>query len=442
MQISPSPLTVITVNGKSFVSGLTWKSLKKGRTFKAEAAAYGKEHNLEWVTYRSVDVLQAGFAPKTEHRTRGMYSLAGALAGQLGGNWIGVFALPHEQFVFVAVTGGAVMVRTDIVADQEHIEAEFNDVYNLLQSQSPSWTEKKGRVILPPGWDFALEHLTLEDILVPKEMRPEYRLTPLKFGLERRDWIIGGAMIALVLAAGAGYLKWQSVQDAKRAEQAKQEQQAAVLELQVAQAKQQALLEAERLKSLVKPWEQLPSAQTFIAACDAFWQETPLSLGGWLFANGQCGPGKAVATFKRTDHGTTVVEFANAARQRFNQQPSIFSAGTTGSIAAQFNTTAATNDQLLPTAEALEEFTAHLQAAGAATTFTIDEKPWSPPADKPDAIAPNWKTQAFSIKTNRSPAVVFEGLNTQGLRIFEITATLNESEASLNWDITGEIYGQ
>lgn len=433
---SSTSLTVVSVNGKPFVSGLTWKTLEHFRTYMTEAREYGKAHGMDMVAIRRGGILQAGFAPKSEHRLRGMYSLASALAGQLGDNWIGVFPLPNERFAFVAVHDGSVMVGRDFVGDRYTVEMEFNDAFNLLQSDG-TWSEN-GRIIAPPDWDLANEHSTLEDLLGPKQLRAEYRLRPLTFGLTRREIALTVGALVVVACAGVGFLKWQSVQDEKNSSLAL----AATLELQKAQAEQAAREAAELRKNIVRPWEQLPSVGSFLEACSLFWRDTPLSVGGWIFAGGKCGPGKALATFERPEHGTTVAEFANTVRESFGQQPTIFDGGTVGSIKADFHITADATDTLRPSASLLESFTAHLQAAGQGTTFAVHEKPWVAPADQPEAIPPDWITQAFTIETMQSPAALMAGLDTQGIRILELGVTLNQDDAQLDWKITGELYGR
>jgi hypothetical protein len=430
------PLTVVTVNGKQFVSGLKWKTLENYRTYMNEARDYGKKEGMDMVAIRRGTVMQAGFAPKSQQRLRGMYSLAAALAGPLGDNWIGVFALPGDQFAFIAVNEGSVMVASDIVGDRNHIEAEFNEAFGVLQNENnDQWS---GQVIAPPDWQFAQSHSTLEDLLDPKALRSENRLRPLTFGLTRREILITAAALAVLSGIGIGFLKWQSLnQQRKNAAAA-----AVVLELQKAQEAQALAEAAEARKKLVRPWEQFPAAATLAAACDAVWRDTPLSLGGWIFTGGQCGPGKAVATFKRSDSGTTVKQFADAVRAAFAQQPAIYEAGTTGTVLASFALSPGGAEELPATAAQMETFTAQLQALGAGTTFTLEEVPWKAPEDQPDAIAPDWVTHSFTVTTPVSPSSLLADLDGNGLRVMEIAVSLNPEDAQLNWAITGEIYGR
>lgn len=429
-----NPLTVITVNGKHFVSGLTWKTLENYRTYMNEAREFGKANNMDMVAIRRGQVLQAGFAPKTEQRLRGMYSLAAALAGKLGENWIGVFPLPNDRFAFIAVYEGSVMVGRDLVGDRYTVEMEFNDAFNLLQSE-PAWSEK-GRVIAPEDWDFAHEHSTLEDLLNPKALRNDYRLRPLTFGMTRREMAFAGVAVLILAGAGVGFLKWQAYQEQNKAVQ----KTAAMLELQRAQEAQMAEQAAALRANMVRPWKLLPAVNAQVEACAQMWNDTPLSLGGWIFVGGSCGPGKAMAAYKRPENGTTVAQFAGAVRSTFGQQPSIYEAGTAGSVSANFVLTPDETDELRPIADLLEAFTSHLQAT-TETSFTLEEKPWQAPEDQPDAIAPDWITQVFKINTTTSPADLFTGLNTQAVRVMELRVTLNES-TELQWEITGEIYGR
>lgn len=433
---SAAGLTVVTVNGKNFVSGLKWKTLEHFRTYMAEARQYGKENQMEMVAIRRGQVLQAGFAPKSEHRLRGMYSLAAALAGQLGDNWIGIFALPNERYVFIAVHQGSVMIGRDLVTDRATAEAEFDETFNLLQSEG-SWSET-GKIVAPADWEFATENTTLEELLQPKLLKNEHRLRPLTMGLTRRELVLSAVAVAVIGAAGLGYMKWQSIQDARKT----QRQTAAMIQLQQAQEEQAAKLAAEARKNIVRPWEQQPGVETMLDACAAFWSDTPLSVGGWVFTGGQCTAQNAKAVYRRPDAGTTVTQFADTVRERFKQQPGIFEAGESGSVEASIRLSPQVSDTLRLTAMALEGFTAHMQAAPGETTFTIEERPWQPPADTPDAIAPDWITQSFTIKTDISPAAVVAGLDTQGVRVSDVSVVLNPDAVALEWTITGEIYGR
>ena len=50
-----------------------------------EARQYGREHQLDIVAIRRTPaIIQAGFVARSDEVTKGMYSLAATLAGQLG----------------------------------------------------------------------------------------------------------------------------------------------------------------------------------------------------------------------------------------------------------------------------------------------------------------------------------------------------------------------
>lgn len=431
-----TPLSVITVNGKSFVSGLTWKTLESYRSYMTEAREFGKANNMDMVAIRRGQVLQAGFAPKSDLRLRGMYSLAAALAGQLGENWIGVFPLPNERYAFVAVYEGSVMVGRDLVGDRDTIEVEFNEAYNLLQSE-PAWSGK-GAVIAPADWEVGDDNRTLEDLLDPKALRNDYRLRPLTFGLTRRELVLLCVALLAVAGAGFGFLKWQAYQEHKKTA----EHAAKVAELQRLQAEHEAAMAAELRKNLKRPWKDAPSVAGLLEACASLWQNAPLSVGGWLFVEGSCTPVGGRITYKRPPNGTTVADFANTVRTTFNTHPGIYDAGTTGAIQLGLSLTPAQDDVLQPSAVLLEGFTAHMQAAGEPTSFTLEEVPWKAPEDQPDAIQPDWTTYRYSITTPNSPAELMAGLDTQGIRIAEISVALAEQTSELQWKLSGEIYGR
>jgi len=107
--------TIVSINGNRFVSGLLWQALTRPRGYMKEAKEIGKREGLDIVAIRdTAEVKQAGFVSKADGAYKGMYSLAAALAGQLGDTWIGAFKLPDDRYAMVAVDSGAIIpaIRT------------------------------------------------------------------------------------------------------------------------------------------------------------------------------------------------------------------------------------------------------------------------------------------------------------------------------------------
>ncbi|KAF1702975.1 hypothetical protein CSC66_09375 [Pseudoxanthomonas kaohsiungensis] len=435
-------LTTIEVNGRSFVSGLTWVALTKPHNFMDEARRIGKQRNMDMVAIREVPVTagaaaQAGFAPKSPNKKmRGMYSLAAALSGNptLGQNFLAVFELSADRYAFVAVHNGVVMAGRDIVADRATVEVDFNDVFQLLSTESTEekWT-KTGVIVAPEDWDYPAKHMSLEELLPPKMDLRKYRLHPLTFGLTIREIALICLACVLLIGAALGYVHWERRKEQQRTAEA--------TALRLAMEQQKA---AQEVAVIAKPWESEPGPIALLAACQEYWARIPLSLGGWVFAKGTCNAKGAAATFERPEHGTTVNAFTEAAVGAGFSPPAMYDMGTSAVFAQALSLEAKAADQLQSTTLALQNFTNTMQQASEAsgTQFQMSEVPWTPPAEKPDAPAPDWKTTTFQVKTLLSPNQLLAPVTEDGMRIREIAVELNHDDAQLTWNITGEIYGR
>lgn len=429
------PLTVIAVNGNHFASGLTWIPLSKIHNYMDEARQIGKAQNMAMVAIRRRDaVIQAGFAPKSTQKLRGVYSLAAALSGQLGDNWIGIFDLGDDRFAFMAVHNGLVMVGRDMVADRATVEAEFNDVFNLLSNESTTekWTDT-GRIVAPPDWDFAHDHSTLEQLLNPKQLRNEHRLRPLRFNLTAREIILIAVTLALIAGGAYGFLAWQ-----------KHKQEQATVEATAQRLALEEELQRQAAASIVKPWATQPQVATFLQACAEHWRSTPLAVGGWIFKAGTCSATGAAATFSRPENGTTMSQFADAAAAAGLPVPQVYDVGATGLFVKVLRFENKPAEALPDNTATLQAITASVQqtAESANSTLTLTEKPWEAPPEQPQAPAPDWKTTTFQLQTLLTPEALFASIPHAGIRIREITTSLNADTAELTWTITGEIYAR
>lgn len=425
-------ISVVAVNGASFVTGLYWMPLKSVRNPMAEAKKIGKDQGMEMVAIRQGrTVIQAGFAPKSKRKLKGMYSLAAALAGSLGDNWIGVFQIGADSYALIAVHDGAVLPGRDTIGSREQVELLFRKTYSLVASDANGQFNKQGRTIAPADFEAGAEPLSLEDLLPSTALKKTYRLRPLTLGLTPQEIALGAAGIAAL--AGLGYGAWWWMD--KREEEQRQ------ADLLAAQQAQNAAA-VEAASALPRPWVTTPQVQSLVSACAAFWNDTPLAIGGWRFESGKCAPGQALATFRRND-GTPVTAFAHAAQKHSGALPNIYEQGNSGSIGAGIDVQpAAQPEELPPAREQLETFTSYFQRLGPNAQFSITEKPYTPPADNPEAPVPDWITNGFQITSPLPPHLLFEALDTRGLRVFEISVSLDTSTANLTWTVNGEMYGR
>lgn len=442
-------ITILAVNGKSFVSGLLWKPLRSARKYMAEARDIGKREGMEMVAIRRGKVLQAGFAPKQKGRKkrdsqqanmRSMYSLAAALAGSLGDDWIAAFELGDGNYAFVAVHKGGILPGRDLVGDREQVESLLRETYSDIKG-----TNVEPVVIAPGAWGFGGEEKTLEILLTAKALRPEHRLKPLTLGLTTSEIAAIATLVGLIVIVGVGGAWWWKQHREKEAEQQR-----------LAQAQNMQAAEAatrnNALAALVRPWQDTPTADDFLKVCAAVWNHVELDIGGWSFDNGRCvlGQGGAraqdivFATYHR--NGSTTVAAFEAAAAALGAQASIFDAGETGTVTLRLQLPSPpsnVSEKELPTTDAqLQALVTRIQSIPAGiASYTVQPKPWVKPANKPDAVGPDWTTNTLDVKTTLAPQQLLEGMPDSGMRFYEIAVSLDKS-ANLHWHLSGEMYGR
>lgn len=423
-------LHVIDVSGVAFVSGLQWRPLRSPRSYMAEAKAIGKKEHMEMVTIRKTrTVIQAGFAPKGRSRLKGLYSLAAACAGVLGENWIGVFAVDAERYALIAVHRGAVVPGYDVIGLRATIEPALRQIYSLLSGENSEF-ENGGRVIAPAEFAFSGDQIALSDLLTAKTLKSDYRLRPLTFGLTTREFVMIGTGVAALAAAGYGANWWLAMQAAEKA---------AAADRAKAAAAQDAALAAKA--NIVLPWVSAPSAGELLAGCAALLHDTPLALGGWHVASVRCANGTSTAEYRRLD-AAPVAAFVAAAEARYGNAPALLDQGTKGTITTAITLPVATDDKLRATDALVLDLTNLIQRVEGAATLTLVNKPYAPNPTTPDVPAPTWTTHGFTVQTTFPPERLFDGFDKSGVRVAEIVTTLNPSDASLSWTITGEFYAR
>ncbi|TAL63631.1 MAG: hypothetical protein EPN79_15870 [Burkholderiaceae bacterium] len=445
---SKENITVLEVNGKPFAVGLLWKPLRSARKHMAEAKQIGKREGMEMVAIRSGKVLQAGFAPKQKARRgqkaesmRGMYSLAAALAGVLGEDWIAVFEISDELYALVAVHKGDILPGRDMVGDQDSVNDLLRETYSDIKGTGVS-----PRVVAPASWGFGGEELTLDELLPAKVLRKEYRLKPLTLGLTPRELAAIALLVLLLGGAGIGAKIWWNARQAKIAEQQRER------EAQAAQASAAAKMAAANA-AVVRPWQVTPSAEEFLRACAAAWPHAYLSVGGWPFDSGQCVLGKGgnrqddivLVHYKRDL--TTSVDVFMAAAQALGASAKVDDDGEGASLAmrlpVQAPSNAATDAALPPVGAQLLQIVSRLQSIpDGVAKYNVVPVPWVPPPNNHDAQPPGWQTSTFSMQVHQlEPDQLLVEAEPPGLRIYKVELSVGKA-GETDWKLEGELYGK
>jgi hypothetical protein len=432
---------VTTINGNQFVSGLYWQPLTRPRAYMKEAREIGKQRGMDIVAIRKSDTLiQGGFVSKTEGAHKGMYSMAAALAGQLGDTWLGAFKLPDGQYALVGILRGGVIPGADMIGDLETISAALRSVYAYKHGINDN------DIYAPEEMDFGGKAIDIEKILTPVSVRKEYLLKPLSFTVSKKQVVVIGA-VALALVAGVGgYMRYQAIEAQRKHDAEVMAAKIKVAEMEALNAK---LREEQAAKMIVHPWTLLPSIQDFVERCGASSYQLPLSTAGWKLVASQCDGQHFTSTFKRTD-SSTVADFVQyAASAGYKNEPVFQDGGDTATITLDIPTPVAGDDALLPAQEMVNYLISHFQRIGIkpAITETKIEKPVLP-AQLPGQETltqivppePDWKQYGFSFETHLTPEVTLAGLRATGIRLTDITNTV--SNYQLTWSIKGQIYAK
>lgn len=418
-------LPMAEVHGKRLAGGLLWVPLESLRHYKREAREEGKKRQKDMVAIRkSPKRIQAGFAPKTKKRVKGIYSLASVLASQLGENWLAVFQTGPDKFAMVAVIDNQILPGRDRMGGREEIEALMHE----------TWSEMKGQVqpepvIAPPDWNFSSDTRTLAEVIGPKDFKKEHELRPLAFGLT------GGEVVQI--AAGAAVLGSIAFGTYTFLEKKKA---AAAEEAAIAAANAEQLKAIESKREPARPWVSLPAVNTLLDACAQHMSATPLSIGGWVLGNVKCAPGRATALYNRGDHGAPLAAFVAAASSQ-GQPPNIHQTGSSGTTNARIELAGDESDTLVPMGQAVIDLTNYLQAFGQGASLDVSVVEPKPDADA-SAPKPTWQTSQFTIKTQFPPERLLQGAPLTGVRVMEVDTDLDTDTAELSWTLTGEIYGR
>jgi hypothetical protein len=432
-------IRIVRINGKDFVSGLMWHPLSKPRAYMREAREIGKREGMDIVSIRPGNIMiQAGFVSKGNGVTRGMYSLASALAGQIKHeSWIGAFLLPSGQYALVAVNDGLILPGCDVIGSQQ-------EIYNLLREKdSQQKIIKFDRVYHPADFDYRGEFLDIEEVLLPAAMRKAYTLRQLTFGLTKREVIQLSCAVAALLVLAIGYQQWGAYQTREAAKKAYQLEQVRLQKLAELNARSGA---DQSLTALDHPWASLPGVEDFLNGCQGAIEALPLALGGWTVESALCNQRTVESVYGRSGK-TTFNDFIAATQGLFPSPPVLMQGAERAGLGDEIKLGAGGDDELMPFDGLQAAFTSHLQAldlkaeivevAVAAIAVPV-ALPGQPQAVR--ALAPDWKKFSFSLTSLHTPKSLFAGQVFSGVRLTEMSVI--RTGAQLSWSLKGEMYAR
>lgn len=436
--IPAADIRIVKINGKDFVVGLMWEALQRPRSYMAEAREIGKRDSMDIVAIRlGLSMIQAGFVRKGNGVTKGMYSLASALAGQIKQeSWIGAFHLPNGKYALVAVHGGLIVPGCDVIGD-------LDDIRNLLvEKDSQRKIMEFDKVYHPEDFQYRGAPLDIGELLAPGAMRKEYALKPLTFGLTKREIIYLGCGAVAALSMAIGYAQWTSYQEREAAKEAYRQEQ--IRQQKLAELNARAGAE-QPVQALAHPWAAMPGVEDFLNGCQGAINSLPLAIGGWTFESALCNSATVESVFARTGK-TTFNDFIAATQGKFPAPPVLLKGADRAGLGDEIKLGAGGDDQLLAFEELQAVFTTHMQKLD--LKADIVEVRVALPAPKalpggetvPQPPAPDWKKFSFSLTSPHTPQFIFSGLNLQGVRLAEVSVVRQGHE--LSWSLKGEIYAR
>jgi len=439
MNIDKARDSILVINGMRFVSGLFWQPLSSPRNYMKEAREIGKRRKWDVVAIRKAPLrIQAGFVSKSAGATKGMYSLASSLAGVLGDQWIGAFAVGNDRYAIVAIEKGSVVPGFDaVVARDEALER--------LQAGINLGVFSESQIFAPRDFSFAKEEKDIASLLVPKAMKTRYKLKQLTFGLTTKELVLIIAAAVALIASAYGFHVWSEMNAKREREQRiliEQQRQKALAELNARTRREQSLA------ALKHPWAMMPSTTEMARVCVKEIGAMPLSGGGWLFDTASCGTSGMSLTLKRQAYAT-LEDLYKWAASAFPGVPVVLQDTDTASLKLPVEMQLTGDEPIDELKDVNTALRSHFQSLD--TALTIKEKPMvlpkmpePAPGEPPlPAPVPDWKQFVFEYASELNPELLFQDMTLMnGIRLVEISASLKGDVGTLNWNVKGELYAK
>jgi len=281
---------VVTVGRKQYASGLYWENSPSGRISQAaKEAARQPDNYSDFYAVRIGDkkgrVPQFGLASETEGLKAGIPSLAGCLANQQPGSWIGAFSFNEGTAVII--------VRDDLIVPEGDLffedESEARD--HLYQEMGVGGF---GRIYAPEAWGIpGADSMPITLLLNDKsdvKLHNVVMSDKAKLGM-----MIGFGLLIAILGAG-----W-FIQNQRAEEEAMRIQQMAALKrMQIEAAKLLPIQQKVEYPIPVRKWEKVPKPLILVDACKKALDGVKIGVAGWRVVNVFCSNGSLTVRWART----------------------------------------------------------------------------------------------------------------------------------------------
>lgn len=440
--VSDSGIRVLNINNHRFVVGLEWETIKAHRKVMQEVRKIGKTRNLDVVAIRKDEAIQAGFAPKSRQKLRGAYSLIVSLASLLEGSCIAVIPVgtnesgENEYTIVGRTEKGAIHPISDVIYPETEIKQVVLDLKQDLRGNQQN-TE------IPVYGDldkftWVTESLDLENILKPGNIRKDFRLKPLRWGMTKNQLL--GFTAALLMSGVAVLFILNHLDEQERIKMATVQAMMKQQEDINKKARYQAALD-----KLKHPWITTSSIPVFLSGCEEGLKKFDLSKKGWMLATIKCSQSGFDANYNRPDNSAvTAEEFVKAIRERFGTDPAFNITQTNVSaFFVEHSLPPNGDDPFQDTAEQLLKIVSLFQSVNIPASLTeVSIKDVKKNDEGEDLPLQDWEEYTFDVQTTVPPQLVFKNDEFIGMRINSVIYEFGQDEGSVTYKIRGSVYGK
>ncbi|EPR1735784.1 type 4b pilus protein PilO2 [Salmonella enterica subsp. enterica serovar Cerro] len=393
-------IRILKIHGYRFVVGLKWELIKAQRNIMKEVRRIGRIRNLDVVALRQAEAIQAGFAPKTRQKLRGTYSLIVALSSLMDGACIAVIPLGKNshgkaEFTLLGRTAkGTIHPGSDRILSHDEIGQAVVDLRQDMAGNRQDVIPVYGD---PDIGSWVTDVLDLDAILTPGNIRKDFRLRPLRWGMTRTQllWFVSALFVLLLVLIF--YLKWLNEQEQQRA-----------IAIQVKIQQQEEVNRKARYKAALDKLRH-PSAS-------------------------YNRPNNSVATAEK---------FVEAVRKIYGIEPEVNFKSTSVSVFTLPHTLPPNGDDPMNNmGEQLVKVISLFQSVNIQASFSAvpvnDVKKNEQGEDMP---LQDWQEYTFSVDTAVPPQLVFRNDEFTGVRINNIIYEIGQA-GELAYKITGTVYGE
>ncbi|MDI4696872.1 type 4b pilus protein PilO2, partial [Salmonella enterica subsp. enterica serovar Montevideo] len=277
----------------------------------------------------------------------------------------------------------------------------------------------------------------LDAILTPGNIRKDFRLRPLRWGMTRTQllWFVSALFVLLLVLIF--YLKWLNEQEQQRA-----------IAIQVKIQQQEEVNRKARYKAaldkLRHPWINTSSVQDFLTGCEVALKRLRLSIEGWELSGMKCDQSGMSASYNRPNNSVATAEkFVEAVRKIYGIEPEVNFKSTSVSVFTLPHTLPPNGDDPMNNmGEQLVKVISLFQSVNIQASFSAvpvnDVKKNEQGEDMP---LQDWQEYTFSVDTAVPPQLVFRNDEFTGVRINNIIYEIGQA-GELAYKITGTVYGE